>query len=319
MVGNVTKANMPGEEPKKGKIVVWTQWPDLDEIPGVELLNPINYPLENSDLSKIEFYVPVYMSGKKGLDYVPHMTNLKYLQLPNAGYDDALAYVRPGITLCNATGVHDDSTAELAVGLAIAGRRGFSEFGKDQVNATWNHRRFPSLSDSKIGIIGYGSIGKTIDKNLSGFAVEVIAFSKSGRDGSLKIEELDNHLPSLDIVILILPLNDESKNLFDARRLALMKDGALIVNVARGSIINTEALISELNSGRLWAALDVTDPEPLPSDHPLWKAKNVLIIPHVGGHSTAFDSRCRKLVNAQLKSLISGKPLKNIIIDGSEI
>ena len=155
-------------------------------------------------------------------------------------------------------------------------------------------------------------------KNLAGFTVEIVAFSKSGRDGSLKIDQLDQHLPTLDIVILILPLNAESKHMFDARRLALMKDGALIVNVARGPIIDTDALVAELNSGRLNAALDVTDPEPLPSDHPLWKAKNLLLLPHVGGDSTAFESRGRKLVTAQLHLLISGKSLNNIIVDGTK-
>ncbi|MCX6429751.1 MAG: 2-hydroxyacid dehydrogenase [Actinobacteria bacterium] len=298
-------------------ITAWTQWSDLPDIPGVDLRNPSNFPLESSDLSVIDFYVPSYMTGKGGLDFVLKMPNLKYLQMPNAGYDDAMAYVRPGITLCNATGVHDDSTAELAVGLALAARRGFAEFAKDQSDAKWNHRRFPSFSDSKIGLIGYGSIGQTIAKNLSGFSVEVFPFSKSGRDGSLKIDELDDYLPSLDIVILILPLTPESKHMFDSRRLALMKDGALIVNVARGPIIDTDALVSELNSGRLSAALDVTDPEPLPNDHPLWKAKNVLIVPHVGGDSTAFEPRARQLVVSQLNRLVAGEPLINVIVDGN--
>ena len=114
---------------------------------------------------------------------------------------------------------------------------------------------------------------------MSGFKVEVVAFSRSGSDGAIKISELDQYLPTLDIVILILPLNAESKHLFNAKRLGLMKDGALIVNVARGPIIDTEALLVELNSGRLHAALDVTDPEPLPAEHPLWQAKNLILLP----------------------------------------
>ena len=155
-----------------------------------------------------------------------------------------------------------------------------------------------------------------ISKNLSGFEVEVIGFSKSGRDGAKKIEELDSYLPSLDIVILILPLNPESKGLFNKDRLAKMKDGSLLVNVARGPIVDTNALLTELNSGRIFAALDVTDPEPLPKGHPLWKAKNLLIVPHVGGNSTAFEPRCRKLVESQLQLMVSGQPLKNIVGQG---
>ena len=236
--------------------------------------------------------------------------------MPNAGYDDALAYVRPGLTLCNASGVHDASTAELAVGLALASRRGFPEFIRDQIAGTWDHRRFTSLSDSNIGVIGFGSIGKQVVKNLSGFDVNVTSFSKSGRDGSVKIEELDKHLPNLDIVILILPLTDESRHMFNKERLAKMKDGALIINVARGPIIETDALIAELNSGRLFAALDVTDPEPLPAGHRLWSAKNLLLVPHVGGNSTAFEPRARRLVESQLALLADGKTLNNIVAKG---
>jgi phosphoglycerate dehydrogenase-like enzyme len=298
------------------KIVAWTQWSDLKAPGGVELLSSHNRPLESSDLSDITFYGPSYMGGKTALDYASKMPSLSVLQMPNAGYDDALAYLRPGLTLCNASGVHDASTAELAVALALASRRGFPTFAKNQFAGKWDHQRFNSLSDSKIGVIGFGSIGKQVAKNLSGFEVEVIGFSKSGRDGSKKIEELDSYLPSLDIVILILPLNAESKHLFNAERLSKMKDGALIVNVARGPIIETDALVKELNSGRIFAALDVTDPEPLPEGHPLWSAKNVFIVPHVGGNTTAFEPRARKLIESQLALLASGQPLKNVVGQG---
>ncbi len=301
------------------KLVAWTQWPDIKAPESVSLRNPANFPLDSSDLSEINFYVPAYMGGRKALEYVTKMPTLQYLQMPNAGYDDAMEFIRPGITLCNATGVHDASTAELAVGLALASRRGFPDFMKDQATGTWNHRRFSSLSDCKIGVIGFGSIGKQVAKNLSGFEVEVIGFSRSGRDGSIKISQLDSYLPALDIVILILPLNTESKNLFDSRRLALMKDGALIVNVARGPIIDTDALVKELNSGRLHAALDVTDPEPLPAGHPLWSAKNVLILPHVGGNTTAFEPRCRKLVESQLALIASNQTPKNVVFGGENM
>jgi phosphoglycerate dehydrogenase-like enzyme len=298
------------------EIVAWTEWDDLKVPAGVKLLSQKDYPLESSDLSKINFFVPLYMGGAKALAFAANMENLKVLQVPNAGYDDALQYLRPGLTLCNAAGVHDASTAELAVGLALASRIGIPNFVREQDRGEWNHHRRNALSDSKIGIVGYGSIGKKIAKNLSGFDIEVTAFSRSGIDGAKKIAELDAYLPKLDIVILILPLNDESKYLFNKERLAKMKDGALLVNVARGPIVDTDALIAELNSGRIFAALDVTDPEPLPSSHPLWKADNLLIVPHVGGDSSAFEPRCRKLVESQLELLVSGKPLKNIVAVG---
>lgn len=297
-------------------LTVWTEWSDIKLPPGVQGLSPINAPLESADLSEIEFYVPPYMSGRSGLQKIRSMLNLKVLQMPNAGYDDALEYLPLGVTLCNGRGIHDASTAELAVGMTIASLRGFSDFVHAQDRGEWKHARYRSMNDLTIGIVGYGSIGQTIARNLSGFDVRVVGFSKSGRDGSIKMADFDTYLPSLDVVILILPLNDETKHYFDSRRLALLKDGALLVNVARGQIVDTDALLNELNSGRIIAALDVTDPEPLPVNHPLWTAKGVFIAPHVGGNTSAFEPRARRLIESQLERFVSGKPLENIIVDG---
>lgn len=293
---------------------IWTQWDDLNVPSKFKRLSPANTPIENSDLSEITFYVPTYMGGRPALELTKKMPNLKILQMPNAGYDDAMEYVQDGMTLCNGKSIHDDSTAELAVGLTIASLRGFPDFVRNQDKSEWVHVKNKSINDRRIGIIGFGSIGTTIAKMLSGFAVEIIPFTQSGRDNTIAITDLDKHLPTLDVVILILPLTKESKHLFDAKRLSLMKDGALLVNVARGPIVETNALVKELNSGRITAALDVTDPEPLPKDHPLWRVKGVLISPHVGGNTTAFESRARRLVESQLNLLAKGKPLNNVIV-----
>ena len=297
--------------------VVWTQWDDLNVPSKFKRLSPATNPAETSDLSEVTFYVPTYLGGRPALELTKKMPNLKVLQVPNAGYDDAMEFLRPGITLCNGRGIHDDSTAELAVGLTIACLRGFATFVRDQDKGEWVNKNYDSINDRKIGIVGFGSIGSTIARMLSGFSVEIVAFTQSGRDNTIAITDLDKHLPSLDVVILILPLTKESKHLFDARRLALMKDGALLVNVARGPIVDTDALIKELNSGRITAGLDVTDPEPLPKGHPLWSAKGVLISPHVGGNSSAFDKRARRLIESQLDLLAQGKPLNNVIVAGN--
>jgi phosphoglycerate dehydrogenase-like enzyme len=296
---------------------IWTQWDDLNVPSKFKRLSPANTPIDNSDLSEITFYVPTYMGGRPALELTKKMPNLKILQMPNAGYDDAMEYVRDGMTLCNGKSIHDDSTAELAVGLTIASLRGFPDFIRNQDKSDWVHVKNKSINDRKIGIIGFGSIGTTIAKMLSGFAVEIIPFTQSGRDNTIAINDLDKYLPTLDVVILILPLTKESKHLFDAKRLSIMKDGALLVNVARGPIIETDALVKGLNSGRITAALDVTDPEPLPKDHPLWRAKGVLISPHVGGNTTAFESRARRLIESQLNLLAEGKPLNNVIVSGN--
>jgi phosphoglycerate dehydrogenase-like enzyme len=296
---------------------IWTQWDDLNVPSKFKRLSPSTTPIENADLSEITFYVPTYMGGQPALELTKKMPNLKILQMPNAGYDDAMEYVRDGMTLCNGKSIHDDSTAELAVGLIIASLRGFPDFVRNQDKSDWVHVKNKSINDRKIGIIGFGSIGTTIAKMLSGFTVEIIPFTQSGRDNTIAITDLDKHLPTLDVVILILPLTKESKHLFDAKRLSLMKNGALLVNVARGPIVETDALVKELNSGRITAALDVTDPEPLPKDHPLWKAKGVLISPHIGGDTTAFESRARRLIESQLNLLSEGKPLNNVIVSGN--
>lgn len=292
---------------------VWTQWNDLNLPAGITHAPTDGIAPAAADLESIEFYVPRYMGGPQAIAMVPQMKSLKVIQSPNAGVDDLLKIRPEGVTLCNAAGVHDASTAELAVALAIASRRGFAPFAIQQQAQHWQHDRMPSLSDSKIAIIGFGNIGKTIMKMLSGFDVTVTPFSKSGRDGSLTFDQFDRLLPTFDVIILIVPLTDQTRHLMNAERLAAMKDGAALINVARGGVVDTDALIRELNSGRITAGLDVTDPEPLPDGHPLWSARNVIITPHVGGDSEAFTPRGRKLVEEQLARFAAGEPLLHIV------
>lgn len=295
------------------KMTVWTQWDDLIVPEGITALGPATCSLESADLGAIDFFVPQYMGGSDALAFARKMPNLKYLQVPNAGFDDAIEYLRPGMILCNARGVHDASTSELAIGLAIASRRGLADFVRAQDRGEWLHERYPSFNDSNIAIVGFGSIGQSLARSLSGFDVTITGFSRSATAGALGMERLDELLSTFDIVFLTLPLNDQSRGLFNSDRLALMKNGSLIINVARGPVIDTEALLKELNSGRLYAGLDVTDPEPLPVGHRLWSAKNCIISPHVGGDSSAFESRGKILVEQQLARLARGEELINIV------
>ena len=292
---------------------IWTQWDDLNLPAGVTHLPTDGIAPAAGDLDSIEFYVPRYMGGPAAIAMIPEMKSLKVIQSPNAGVDDVLKIRPQGVTLCNAAGVHDASTAELAVALSIASRRGFAAFARDQVDQRWGHERMSSLTDSNIAIVGYGNIGKTIAAMLGNFEVTITAFSRSGRDGALTLDHFDRLLPTFDVIILIVPLNDQTHHLMNASRLALMKDGAALINVARGPVVDTDALIAELNSGRITAGLDVTDPEPLPASHPLWSAKNVIITPHVGGDSAAFIPRGRKLVEEQIARFASGQPLLHIV------
>lgn len=298
------------------KRVAWAQWPDVVTPDGVELLTGDIRELPDSELARIGFYVPPYLSGDGGLRPTRRMSQLSVLQVPNAGYDDALDYVRPGITLCNARGVHDASTAELAVALALAGRRGFAAFADHQRRRTWVRSCESSLADSHIAIVGHGSIGRTIAAMLAGFPVTVTAFSRRGTNGARPVTELRAALGEFDVVILVVPHTDATNRMVDADFLASMRDGALLVNVARGRVVDTDALLAELESGRLRAALDVTDPEPLPDGHPLWSAPNCIITPHVGGNTSAFAPRMRRLIEQQLTRWAKGQELANVVARG---
>ena len=235
------------------------------------------------------------------------MPNLRVVQTLTAGVDNVLAALPEGVTLCNAAGVHDASTAELAVGLTIASLRHLDDFARAMPEGRWLYDRHEALADKRVLIVGFGSIGRAIARRLDGFECEVTAVARTART----VDGIDVHArsrncpaccPDADVVILIVPLTSETRRMVDADFLARMPDGALLVNVSRGPVVDTDALLAECASGRLRAALDVTDPEPLPADHPLWRTPGVLISPHVGGNTSAFLPRARRLVAAQLMS-----------------
>ena len=297
-------------------VVAWVEWPDFEAPQGVTLLPPGQVGLSAAELGRITFFVPRFLGGPAAIEPATRMPNLAVLQLPTAGYDDALAFLRPGVTLCNARGVHDQSTAELAIALAISGRRGFRDFAEGQAAHEWRHQRRPALTDSAIAVVGQGSIGRTVVRMLSGFETAVTPFSRSGTEGARPVRTLPAVIGSFDVVILVVPLTEETTGLFGRDMLRRMKDGALLVNVARGAVVETDALVAELQAHRLSAALDVTDPEPLPADHPLWLAPNCIITPHVGGDTTAFEPRARQLVRDQLQRVLSDQPLVNVVRGG---
>ncbi|MFI9390452.1 2-hydroxyacid dehydrogenase [Streptomyces bauhiniae] len=250
------------------------------------------------------------------------MTGLRVIQTLTAGVDDItadLSLVRPGVQLCNARGVHDTSTAELALTLTLASLRGIPGFVRAQDEGRWQGEFRPALADRNVLILGYGAIGSAIEDRLAPFEVErVIRVARSGRTTARGVvhplTELPQLLPDADVVILATPLTDETRGLVDAAFLARMKDGALLVNIARGPVVDTDALLSEVESGRLTAALDVTDPEPLPPGHPLWRAPGVLITPHVGGPSSAFRPRAERLLVDQLTRFVNHEPLRHVVL-----
>lgn len=300
--------------------LVWLpddDWPAyLDVPPGLAIeVWRSGMPLTPS-VADVEFYVPEYMGPSAVIDVVSQMSSLRVLQTLTAGYDDVLEQLRPGVTLCNAAGVHDASTAELAVGLMIASLRGFAGFVRAQDEGAWIHARHDSLADRRVLLIGVGSVGSAIASRLIPFEVDLTRVGRTARGGVHGVDEMRDLLPTAEVVVLAVPYGSTTHHLVDAAFLAAVPDGALLVNVARGPVVDTTALVAELESGRLRAALDVTEPEPLPPDHPLWRAPNVLISPHVGGDTTAFMPRAWALLQRQLAAFAAGDRLDNIVATG---
>ncbi|MFF0712822.1 2-hydroxyacid dehydrogenase [Streptomyces bauhiniae] len=275
------------------------------------------------DPAKCAVYVVPYMRREPvKVRPLKAMTGLQVIQTLTAGVDDItanLSLIAPGVRLCNARGVHDTSTAELALTLTLASLRGIPGFVRAQEEGRWQGEFRPALADRNVLILGYGAIGSAIEDRLAPFEVErVTRVARSGRTTARGVvhplTELPRLLPEADVVILATPLTDETRGLVDAAFLARMKDGALLVNIARGPVVDTDALLSEVESGRLTAALDVTDPEPLPPGHPLWRAPGALITPHVGGPSSAFRPRAERLLVDQLTRFVNHEPLRHVVL-----
>ena len=272
-------------------------------------------------LDEVAFYVLPYMKGPAVLARAAEMTKLRVVQTLTAGYEEFLALIPSAATLCNATGVHDASTAELAVALTLASGRHLDSFARNQSVGAWRPVLGRALADQRVLIIGYGHIGAAIERRLHGFEVASITrVARRGRSGPPEVHpigDLHRLLPQADVAILITPHTPETERMISGRELALLPDGALLVNVARGKLVDTDALVAELSTGRIRAALDVTDPEPLPVDHPLWRQPGVLISPHVGGASSAFAPRADRLIAAQLSRFAAGEPLANVVRAGA--
>lgn len=293
------------------KTALLPRWLEPPAVPNLEYVyRDLGDPIPSAEvLDAVTLYVPPYMGPLSEIALAARMPTLEVVQTLTAGVDGMAELLPDGVELIRAVGVHDDSTAELAVGLMIAAQRGIDIAARDMGGGDWGHERRRSLADSTVAIVGWGGVGRGIAARLAPFATDVSVFSRSGRGGALPIGQLDARLSEFDIVVLALPHTADTHRFMAARRLALMADGALLVNVGRGSLVDTDALLAETGAGRLRAALDVTDPEPLPADHPLWRSPGVLITPHLGGNSRAFVPRARRLVAEQLRRYASGEPL----------
>ena len=269
-------------------------------------------PVEHIDL-----VVPVYLGSNKPLANVGAVTP-KLVQVQSIGYDGLADLLPGGITLANAATVHEASTAELTVGLILASQRGIPDFVRAERTGEWLQSQRPSLADRRVLLIGYGGVGAAIEERLLPFEVEVTRVASSAREderGPIHgIDELPELLPHAEIVIVVVPLTDSTRGLIGDDFLAALPDDALVVNVARGPVADTDALVEHATSGRIRLALDVTDPEPLPADHPLWSLPNVLVSPHIGGATSAMLPRMARLLRRQIEHLLADEEPENIVL-----
>ena len=262
--------------------------------------------------AEVELFVPAYSFGAD-LTVLSQLPRLQVVQTLTAGIEHVLPHLPSGVTLCNGRGIHETSTAELALTLMLASLRGVPDFVRAQDRGEWVYAPRPSLADKRVLIVGYGAIGEAVEARLRPFEVDVVRVASRAREGVHGVHELPAVLPEADVVVLVVPLTDATRGLVSIDFLTAMKPGALLVNVARGAVVDTDALLSALQSGRIRAALDVTDPEPLPPDHPLWSAPGLLLSPHVGGASSAMWPRAYRVVREQLQRFAAGEPLANVV------
>ena len=267
-------------------------------------------------LAETTFWVPQVEDSEDLPGKFAALPKLEVMQLTSAGVEDIVEHLPEGVTLCNARGVHGSSVAELVLTLILASQRRLPYFLDAQREGRWDLVEADDLVDKRVVILGAGDLGDQTARRLRAFDAEPVLVASSARDGIHGIDELPVLLPDADVVVVTLPLTPETTGLVDAAFLARMPDGALLVNVARGKVVDTDALLVELTSGRLRAALDVVEPEPLPAGHPLWQAPNLILTPHAAGHVKAAGPRAFALVADQLRRFVSGEELQNVISGG---
>lgn len=293
----------------------------------------VRIPAEPASPIEIDFWVSPIEASAARLQW-PHLRGVKVVQSLYAGVDALLKILPRDVTLCDARGVHDTPIAEWAVGAILAMQKYFPFYLELQRNRDWPGRSgaeeiyamrndaeldehspvlVDELAESTVLIVGYGSIGEAIERRLAPFGVQILRVARSPRSGVSPVADLDSLLSLADIVVCILPLTSDTHHLFDARRIAILKPGALIVNVGRGATIDTRGLVEALQQRRIRAAIDVMDPEPLPKESPLWSAPNLLLTPHVAGDSARFMARALKLAAEQAQRFALGEALLNVV------
>ena len=295
-------------------VVVFTQ-EGLDALSGSDELHPVLVDVSDRTTWPPSARAVVAAGAPTGavLDVVEAVAGVEVVQTLSAGVEAWLGRLPDDVSLVNARGAHGGATAEWAVTALLALRRGIPGFVRQQDRHDWSDATAPGLQGANVLVVGAGDLGEQTRRRLDGFGCTVTLVARTARDEVRGIDDLPALLPDADAVVLLVPLTESTRGLVDAAFLSRMKDGAALVNAARGPVVETDALLAELQAGRLVAGLDVTDPEPLPADHPLWDAPGLLLTPHVGGNSEGSDERAWDVAREQLLSLARGERPTNTV------
>ncbi|RCS60147.1 2-hydroxyacid dehydrogenase [Microbacterium sp. JB110] len=277
-------------------------------------------PDENPPVERADMVVMPYMAKPGSM--AEHLAALapRLVQGQSIGYDDVHAYLPDGLPFANASSVHETATAELTIGLILMAQRQLADFVRQQDRAEWTKSWSRGLADRRVLLLGYGGVGKAIASRLAPFEVEIVPVASSARveDGVQvhALGELHDLAPTAEILINALPGGDATRHIIDDTVLSALPDDALVVNVGRGTSVDTDALVDHVRRGRIRMASDVFDPEPLPADHPLWSLPGSIVAPHAGGISRAMFTRIARLVAAQAGRLARGEAPTNVVLGG---
>jgi phosphoglycerate dehydrogenase-like enzyme len=266
--------------------------------------------------ARAQVLVPPFLAPTTAVAVVERLPELRLVQLLTAGAEAWVGRLPTGVALSDCRGAHSGATAEWIVGALISVYRHFPQFVRAQEARRWDYHVTDTLAGKRVLIVGAGDVAEHTVRRLDPFEVATTLVARRARPGVHGIDEVHDLLGQHDACVVIVPLTDATRGLIDAEFLAAMPDGALLVNAARGPVADTDALTAELTSGRLLAALDVTEPEPLPADHPLWTAPGVFLCPHVGGSVPGRLERAYRIAAEQIAAFVRGEEPPNLVTDG---
>jgi phosphoglycerate dehydrogenase-like enzyme len=276
-----------------------------------DLVPPEELPGDRAE--SVRVWIPQGRARAPEPGFFSALPRLRLVQLQSAGAEHFARRVPAGVALARARGAYTPATAEWAVTVTLAAQRGIPDFVRDQDAGIWSPGIRRSLVGARVVVVGAGDIGRTIGRMLAPFDVDLAYVARTPRDGVHGVDELPSLLPTADVVILVVPATPDTTRMVDPAFLAAMPDGALLVNAARGVVVDTDALVAELATRRLRAALDVTEPEPLPPGHPLWSVPHLLLTPHLAGTVPSTRSRVEAAVVAQIGRVLAGAPLEDLV------